>query len=165
MTISRNTAHSTDRRDTPWDIAPADSESESSNSESSSNCHFSGPTGSCPCSKNDSFVLRSPSSTFRQQKYLLILDIDETILSSVQPMLSHSMWFGYDSNDNNSEHRLSRSASNIEGVWQYGFELFFLSELDAASIIRPGFFKTLDFVLQNGFNVIVYTRSDPLFPC
>lgn len=115
-------------------------------------------------------MLQSPGSSFIHGERLLILDIDETILSSTGTRCGYSMWFGNtdiqspnkSDTSHNTQHTVSRGNKstdiNIDGVWQYGFELFYLNQLNIASIVRPGFFETLDFALNHGFDVILYTR-------
>ena len=118
------------------------------------NCHPKGPSSHCPCRSDPSFVFREPNkSFFRQKKRLLILDIDETILSSLSPIIGYDLFL-----DNRSEKYLPSLGPAIDGVWQNGFEMFFLHEVDIVSLMRPDFFKMLHFVQTHDFNVILYTR-------
>ena len=90
-------------------------------------------------------------------------------------MLGHDIFFGVGgtSSANGSisnitdtkQHAFSWSDSSIAGVWQHGFELFYLKQLDISSVIRPNFFKTLDLLLNADFNIVLYTRSVFEFTC
>ena len=118
------------------------------------NCHLMGPTCFCECKSDHSFVIQSPKTgIFRQKKRLLILDIDETILNSRVPLLGHDIFVR-----NRSASKLPSLDPDIDGVWQYGFEMFFLHGLDVAAVLRLDYFKTLEFMLEHDFNVILYTR-------
>ena len=118
------------------------------------NCHPMGPSSHCPCQSHKYFVFREPNkSVFRQKKRLLILDIDETILSSLSPMIGYDLFL-----NNQSETWLPSLGHAIKGVWQNGFEMFFLDEVDIVSLMRPDFFKMLHHVQTHDFNVILYTR-------
>ena len=118
------------------------------------NCHPMGPSSHCPCRSHESFVFQEPNkSVFRQKKRLLILDIDETILSSLSPMIGYDLFM-----INQSDTCLPSLDHSIKGVWRHGFEMFFLLELDIVSLMRPDFFKMLHFVQTHDFNVILYTR-------
>lgn len=128
-----------------------------------------GPTAYCPCSRDRSFVVQAPRADFEQKSRMIIFDIDETILTSTHQLVGHSIFFGRGAQDNltnDSSTRTTSSWSNstVDGVWRYGFQLFYLKQIRMASLIRPNFLRVLDFLMSNEFNVVLYTRFCTISP-
>eukprot|EP01084_Bolivina_argentea_P071929 130664_1 len=115
-------------------------------------CHLRGPFR-CNCIMDQSFIVKQPS-TGHNNTYLLILDIDLTIIDSVlKPAVIKNKW----------QDNWIRLDNNSWGSIRCEYEILILEWTNASyynALIRKNFFKTMKFVVENKFTIALYTRGN-----